>query len=172
MPQFECETPLKPHCPTEEPPTRPARNRRGGKTKVRAIAAPRAKAPKPIHAPKPTEGMITVPLNWFWDVFRGNMTKLVRPPTAKTRRKEMLIKEKVPMDVVYKLLEVFETDEIPGLKWEEDSTGARVLKPTKGTTRSLWYEYNFKKGPTTDKLWRIQESDKAPKRQFDSNWRH
>lgn len=117
----------------------------------------------PLHDPEPTEEMISVPLRWFWDKLHQSMKVVVRPPTAKTRRKEVLIKQQVPIEVFYKLLSQFSTGEIEGLVWEATTSGKEIVKPTKSTTRTHVYEYNFKKGVATDKLWRLEETDRPKK---------
>lgn len=75
---------------------------------------------RPLHAPPaPNEEMVSVPLSWFLEPVRNKMRKLVRPPTARTRRKQLVIKERVPIQVLWKMLEPFESGSISGLEWED-----------------------------------------------------
>mmetsp|Transcript_36989 Transcript_36989/g.92032 ORF Transcript_36989/g.92032 Transcript_36989/m.92032 type:complete len:195 (+) Transcript_36989:506-1090(+) len=105
---------------------------------------------------------VMVPKRWFSDPLRKSMSKLVRPPTMNTRRKQMVLKVHTIEAVFLELMAPLQTGEVEGLKWSADG---KSLTPTSTTKALHKYSYLLKKPSLVDKMWKLQEGDlkKSPR---------
>ena len=62
---------------------------------------------------------IKVPKHWFTEPLNQAMKTAVRPPTARTRRKELVIEQRMPMAIFIELMKPMETGDINNLEWED-----------------------------------------------------
>ena len=113
--------------------------------------------PPALFPAMPDVPTMTIPVSWIEGLLRAEMKKHVAPATMKTRRMEKIISMKAPMEVVERLLAPFETNEIADLEWEELPGKKFRLKPTKITSKNLFYKYQFTSGAKTDKLFRLHD---------------
>ncbi|KAL1515142.1 hypothetical protein AB1Y20_004203 [Prymnesium parvum] len=72
--------------------------------------------------------MISVPKHWFQKPLQQAMKVLVRPPTQKTRRKQVAIKVNTVMEVFLDLVRLLETGDAKDIQWNNSERSA--LKPT------------------------------------------
>ena len=114
--------------------TRPGRKKKSKSPKAGAKSTGAiVKAKKP--AAKPSRGqlalagaMVSVPLAWFIVPLRRALAVPIRPPTARSRRRQCSVSMALPLAAFCHLLEPFETNELEGLEWLEASKSK--LKPT------------------------------------------
>ena len=91
------------------------------------------------------------------------MKVVVRPPTKRTRRKQININMGLPEPIFMDLMSPLETGDADAFEWTDEKKTA--LKPTKETTGLLKYEYTIKKPAVVSKLWRLETREAAPKAQ-------
>jgi hypothetical protein len=103
-----------------------------------------AKKSKGATPPRKIE-YIRVPKHWFSDVLEHSMTTVIRPPTARTRRKELKIEVKIPEEIFLDLVRPLTTDCVAGFQWTDDKKAA--LKPTKTAKTYTMYRYDVTKPP-------------------------
>ena len=87
------------------------------------------------------------------------MKKLVRPPTGKTRRKELTIQTVFPLELFEELMAPLTTTDVPELRREEDDP--KSLIPTSRTAQTKWFKYVMRKGKVTEKLFRFEAREEA-----------
>ena len=102
---------------------------------------------------------ISVPKHWFTDVVNTKMKQCVRPPTSKTRRKELPVDFSIPEVIFFEMMKPLETGCVRDFEWL-DGEKTR-LKPTKEHKTFLEYAYVFDKPSLIDKLWRLEEKETA-----------
>ena len=140
--------PPPPPGPDSRPARRPKARKSGGSVKK---AAKKARPPRQIE-------YISVPKHWFSEPLHHSMKTTVRPPTKKTRRKELTIETHLPLPIFLDLMKPMETGEMVGFEWEdEDKT---KLVPTKDAKSFLQYKYTIAKPSAVDKFWRLHETEK------------
>ena len=103
---------------------------------------------------------IKVPKHWFTEPLNQAMKTAVRPPTARTRRKELVIEQRMPMAIFIELMKPMETGDINNLEWEDEEKTA--LKPTTNekTFKTMdEYTYVISKPAMVDKFWRLQAAE-------------
>jgi hypothetical protein len=103
---------------------------------------------------------IKVPKKWFSNPLNHAMTTVVRPPTKMTRRKELTIDLKIPMEVFIDLMKPMETGDMEDFEWEGASEKTE-LKPTKKFKTYHEFKYTIKKPSLVDKFWRLEEREPA-----------
>ena len=118
--------------------------------------------------PPPHEELIRVPKAWFFDPLRQSMRRLVRPPTALTRRKQLTIKERIPFRVFEQLLANLEPADVKGLV--RSDPGGRLV-PTKVTPRLRRFEYVINKGSVLEKFFKLDAIDRQPDGPKPGRWR-
>ena len=94
------------------------------------------------------------PIVWHREPLRQSMRKLIRSPTANLRRKQLVIKEKVPREILEELVETMTDGDMVGLK-----RVAGVVQPTATTYACEHYRFESLNGSVTDKLFRNQDFD-------------
>ena len=103
---------------------------------------------------------IKVPKHWFTDQLNHSMKTVVRPPTARTRRKQQTIELRMPEQIFIDLLKPIDECNIAGMEW---STEEKLeLKPTLDRKTFKEYKYIVKKPATLDELWRLEKNEVAP----------
>ena len=129
------------------------------------------KPARPSFPPLPADTpMVQYPRAWLSAAVRAQMLKMVKPPTATTRRIEKHLKMEVPIEALEDLMAPFEEEEVEGLKWEELPCGSRRLMPTRSSATNHFYNFSVTKGKLQDKLWALdqQETQKSKK---EAAWR-
>ena len=111
--------------------------------------------PAPPAAPVPRT---SCPTKWFRDPLDKAIKKLVRPSTAERRRKFLVIKHALPLQVFEDFLSPLQAIDVEGLRRAPDNS----LIPTSQTSTLRKYTYILKKGSVIDKLFRLQELDPEP----------
>ena len=81
-----------------------------------------------ISKPKRKIEYIKVPKHWFSDPVLHKMKTVVRPPTARSRRKEQMIEVRVPEEIFLDLMRPLETGDMANFEWTSAEKSA--LKPT------------------------------------------
>jgi len=82
---------------------------------------------------------ILVPKAWFSDPVDHAMKTVVRPPTARTRSKQLKLKFRVPKVIFLDIMRPLESGSIKGFEWtDEDKTD---LKPT--DDKKTFYEFKY-----------------------------
>ena len=147
--------------PRKQPQKKPraARSTRGARTaQKRQRSATPARA---ITKRQPPEGIVALnnaqvalPLEWFISPLRLALCKAIRPPTARTRRKQRIVELPLPMLAFTHLLRNFSTGELQDLEWLDDEKTS--LKPTQ--VKPTYREYNYKltRPAQLNKLWEMQ----------------
>ena len=102
--------------------------------------------------------MVSLPLKWFVSRLRRQMTKMIRPPTATTRRKQRSIEQQIPMEVFLHLLKPFDTGDLKDLEWLGDYQ-EMGLKPTRETGAFKEYKYAVCRPSQLGLLWDMQSWD-------------
>ena len=85
------------------------------------------------------------------------MKTVVRPPTSKTRRKELTIEAKIPEEIFLDSMRPLETGDMKDFEWM--GPGKTALKPTKESSRLKQFNYKVEKPSVWDKIWRLQEHE-------------
>ena len=125
-----------------------------------------------LFPPMPAVETVLMPLAWFTQLLMSLIYACVRPPTAKTRRKEHLIKLKMPIEAFDRLLEPFKDREVVGLSRATLGCGDVRLYPTKVTRKNLIYDYKMIKGSFLDRLLQLEgHDDVRAKSKKDVRWR-
>ena len=83
------------------------------------------------------------------------MRAVVRPPTARTRRKQQEIKQKMPIEVFYEIMSPLESTEVEGFQWLDEAT-KDALEPTSKTAALTTYKYILNKPALVDKVWDLR----------------
>ena len=120
----------------------------------KATGGPRASTKK-----TPTqERMISIPAKWLVEPFLKSLRTVVRPATAKTKRRVIEVKANYPVELFEEFMAPLATGDADGLKREEGK-----LVPTRKTaTSEQLYEYKLKRPAVTDKLFCLEKTDKQP----------
>jgi hypothetical protein len=100
---------------------------------------------------------IKVPKHWFSDPLNHAMKTAVRPPTKRTRRKELVIDLHVPQEVFYDMMKPMDDGDMEGFKWEE--AAKTKLAPTTDTKTFQQFKYEIKKPQMVDKFWCLQNRE-------------
>ena len=127
------------------------------------ITKEKAAAPKIPSEPKmtpPVGPMVEVPLGWWLNPLNAAIKMLVRPATANRRRKELMIKMKMPRAVFEKLMEPLTEEDVSALK--RDAEGH--LKPTRTTPALKYYSYKIDRGTVSNKLFSLDALDPSPRK--------
>jgi hypothetical protein len=125
------------------------------KKKARKQRGTRTKA----TAPARTIEYIRVPKHWFSEPLHHHMKTAVRPPTARTRRKELSIEMKMPFEIFTDLLKPLKTNDMANFEWlNEEKTD---LKPTKDAKTFWEYDYKCTKPALMDQIWRMESHEKV-----------
>ena len=145
--------------PRTEQDSRPRkRKKRSKRSTALSVVTQRKRVPKN----KRKIEYITIPKHWFADPLSHSMKTVVRPPTAKNRRKELKIEMNLPMECVYDLMKPLETDCVKGFKWMNETK--TQLKPTSETKALRQYKYTIDKPALVDSLWRLEERETPARR--------
>lgn len=121
-----------------------------------------ASKPKTSRPAKPPIEYISLPKHWFSKPLLQAMATTVRPPTKSTRRKKLIIKLEMPKEIFFDLLKPLDAEDVDGLVWKDEAR--KELEPTEDFKTYHQYKYTIKKPSVVAKLWRLEESDKEPKR--------
>lgn len=119
---------------------------------------------KPRKTPKEIE-YIRVPKHWFADPLNITMKKVVRPPTKLTRRKELEINLRIPMEIFVDLMKPMDTGDMENFEWEDAQK--TKLKPTKTTKGLEHFSYTISKPEKVDKFWCLQEREPVRRKRKD-----
>lgn len=112
------------------------------------------KAAKTKTAP-PVDKFTSLPDRWFRDPFREKLFKLVRPVTARTRRKQLRIVCQLPEHLVMEWLAQLQPGDAQGLARGSDGE----LIPTGQSAGLRRYTYTIRKGSVSDKLFNFQSDN-------------
>jgi hypothetical protein len=134
----------------------------GRPQKARKPATPSQK--KPRKAAKEIE-YIKVPKHWFAEPLNSIMKKVVRPPTKRSRRKELEINLRIPMEIFVDLMKPMDTGDMEKFEWEDAQK--TKLKPTKETKGLQHFSYMISKPEKVDKFWRLQEREPVRRKRKD-----
>lgn len=102
---------------------------------------------------------VSLPLAAFVLPLRKALQKSVRPPTARTRRRQRVVQLPLPMEGFAHLLRGFNTGEIEHLEWSDDST-RQALTPTRTTKGFREYQYWLRKPDHLNRFWQMQMWDR------------
>jgi hypothetical protein len=130
-------------------------------TKTRQRSRPLPSPPSTASSEEEEE-YIRLPKKWFSEPLLSAMMKLVRPPTAHTRRRQLKVELRVPEQIFLDLLKPLETGEVAGLEWEDDQK--THLKPTTEKKTVNRFRYILTKPSLVDRVWRLQERETPRKR--------
>ena len=103
--------------------------------------------------------MTSCPSSWFRDPFDAAVRKAIRPATAVTRRKEIVVQMRMPRETFEDIMSPLTEDDVSGLK--RDSTTNELI-PTRQTTALNHFEYTVKKGSVSDRLFHLDSIDAPP----------
>ncbi|KAL1515340.1 hypothetical protein AB1Y20_001971 [Prymnesium parvum] len=109
--------------------------------------------------------MIALPKHWFSEPLRHSMKTVVRPPTARTRRKQQTIKAKVPEETFFDLMKPLETGCTQGFEWI-DAEKTRLM-PTAEKPSYILFKYTFARPSVLDQIWRLEEETATRKKDKD-----
>ena len=101
---------------------------------------------------------VALPLEWFILPARQALAKAIRPPTARTRRKQRTIEYQIPLAAFHHFLRNFDTGELDGLEWLNDEKTA--LKPTDEKKTFKQYQYKLTMPSQLNKFWEMELWDK------------
>ena len=101
---------------------------------------------------------VSVPLAWFIVPLRRALAAPIKPPTARTRRRQSKLLMNVPMEAFTHIMAPFETGQITGLKW----LGSRKakLKPTRTTPNFKEFRYVVDKPSQVNQLFNLGDWDR------------
>ena len=122
--------------------------------------AKKKRKPQAKKKEKRTVEYIKVPKHWFADPLHHIMKTIVRPPTARTRRKEQEIKIRVPEQIFLELMKPLNDNCMEAFEWVDEEKSA--LRPTRCGGTLTEYKYTCKNPEVLDSLWRLQDWEKAP----------
>ena len=94
-------------------------------------------------------------MNWFERPLLKAIQKKVRPPTAKTRRKQLQVRVPLPLQCFCRLM--YQTNSGDNDAIERGPDG--FLKPTKQTKTLRHFFYIISKPSAIDRFFRFQETD-------------
>ena len=98
----------------------------------------------------------SLPLSWFRDPLDAKIKKLIRPSTALTRRKELVIEMRVPREVFEDFMSPLTESDAAGLT--RDAT-TQQLVPTRPLTSLRRFKYDIRKGSVSDRLFHLDTLD-------------
>ena len=136
--------------------SRPSRPSRPPKTSKRGGSRKKG----PVKKTRTIE-YIKVPKHWFSEPLHHAMRTVVRPPTKKTRRKELVIDMHVPLPTFIDLMNPMDTGDMSGFEWVDETK--TELKPTADKKTLQEYIYTIKKPELCDKFMRLQDRE-TPRR--------
>ena len=115
----------------------------------------------------PTDFLVRMPAAWFMDPLRAAILKRVRPCTARTRRKQLEIKNiPMPRRVFEEFMKPLEETDFSPHPGELHSPLQRnemgELIPTRSSAKAFTFEYVIRRGSVTDKLVRLQDAFSPP----------
>ena len=129
---------------------------------VMVAGARRTKKSATIQMPRlppPSDTFSSLPDRWFLDPFREKIFKLIRPITARTRRKQQRVVAQMPKNLIMKWLEPLQMGDALGLVRESDGSLAATSQ-SKSLER---FKYTIRKGSVSDRLFNF-ESDNLKSR--------
>lgn len=100
---------------------------------------------------------IKVPKHWFSDPLNHAMKTAVRPPTKRTRRKELTIDLHLPQEIFHDLMKPMDDGDMENFKWEDPAK--TKLTPTTDKKTFLQFKYEIKKPQMVDKFWCLQSRE-------------
>ena len=142
---------------------RPPRARQGGRVRVPISGGPivvrRARTSTPSQGSLAMKDeTVTLPLSFFMEPLRLALARPIRPPTASTRRRQRVVEMAVPMPAFFALLRPFETGDLEGLEWtDQTKTG---LKPTSSRVGCNTYKYDVRRPAQLNQLWDMASWDR------------
>ena len=88
-----------------------------GQKAPQSLVRARPRSPEPLLAvaPRPT---LSLPKIWFRGPLDKALKKLIRPATATTRRKEIVIKMNMPRDIFEDMMSNLSEGDAEGLKYD------------------------------------------------------
>jgi hypothetical protein len=98
-----------------------------------------------------------VPKHWFADPLHHSMKTAVRPPTKRTRRKELAIDQHLPLEIFLDLMKPMDDGDMEGFRWEDETK--TKLTPTKEKATFTEYKYMISKPQNVDKFWCLQQKE-------------
>lgn len=101
---------------------------------------------------------VQLPLHWWIVPLRLALQKVVRPPTATTRRRQRVVQAQIPMEGFIHLMQCFATGEVEGLTWTDDARGA--LEPTRVTKLFREYQFWLRKPEHLNRFWNMERWDR------------
>ena len=132
------------------------------KRRKRKGRAEKTKKAKKVPRPRRKTEYISVPKHWFTDPLNHSMKTSVRPPTARTQRKELKIEMKMPEIVFLDMMRPFENGSLKGFTWLK--ADKKALKPTKIMPTFKEYKYELTSPGQLDTLWRLQDHEPVVKK--------
>ena len=116
--------------------------------------------PKTPHTPPPDPEMVSLPKNWFALEFHKALRKRIRGPIAKTRRRMLTFKQRVPKEVMYEMLSKLKEGDAMAMDgspitWQEDGQVA----PTNISSANLTYHIKLPKPMAVDRLLSLERAD-------------
>ena len=88
------------------------------------------------------------------------MTTVVRPPTARTRRKEIVINTKMPVEIFFDLVHPLESGCVKDFKWTDEKKTA--LEPTRKAKTFNEFKYTMDNPELVDNIWRLEDRETPP----------
>ena len=114
---------------------------------------------------KPSSGQLAlvgvtvpVPLAWFIVPLRLALAAPIKPPTARTRRRQCSVSMRIPMAAFCHIMAPFDSEQIVGLEWLDAAKS--TLKPTRVTEAFEEFRYVVDKPGQVNKLFQLGEWDR------------
>ena len=128
--------------------------------KQHALPLPEPAQPKVATAA--TVPQVSLPISWFRDPLDEAIKKVVRPSTALTRRKELVIKMKVPREVFEDFMSPLQPADcgtVANHKGLSRDPVTNKLVPTKTTSALHHFKYEIERGGVSNRLFHLQTLD-------------
>ena len=103
---------------------------------------------------------VSCPTRWFLDPLHKKIKGVVRPCTALTRRKEIVLTVSLPRDCFETFMSPLTETDAEGLR--RDATTTQLISTSK-TSALLYFTYDIKRGSVADRLFSLDSLDPPPK---------
>ena len=103
--------------------------------------------------------MTSCPSSWFRGPFDKAVKKAIRPSTANTRRKEIIVSMRMPRETFEEIMAPLEEGDAKNLRRYPDNN---MLKPTRSTAALDYFEFTVERGSVSDRLFHFDTLDAPP----------
>ena len=135
----------------------PLSDQASSSTRPRCARKRARKAGASSRKPKRVIEYIKVPKHWFSDPLNHKFKTAVRPPTKGTRRKELSIDLRMPLEIFVDLMKPMATNDMENFEWEDEEK--TTLVPTRKGKSFLEYKYMIQKPEMVSKYWSLEQKE-------------